>query len=203
MRTTASLLLLGALALARLPGAPAAALLYSFNRPPLVAKPYAELPLGAVTARGWLDDELRRMAAGMTGHLDTWYPEVAGPRNAWLGGDGDTWERGPYWIDGLYPLARLLRDDALIAKAMNWVEWTLTHQRADGYIGPRLVDEKARRVPPPRGAQVLKPDDWWPRMVMLKILQQHYSATGDPRVREVMGRYFRYQLATLPAAPLC
>lgn len=176
--------------------------LYPFNRAPLAAKPYAELPLGAISARGWLDDELKRMAAGMSGHLDEWYPEVAGPRNAWLGGDGDTWERGPYWIDGLYPLARILRDEALTAKAMRWVEWTLSHQREDGYIGPRLVDEKARRTPPPRGAQVLKPDDWWPRMVMLKILQQHHSATGDPRVIDVMRKYFRYQLATLPASPL-
>jgi len=75
--------------------------LYLFNRAPLAAKPYTELPLGSIEPRGWLHDELRRMAAGMTGNLDVWYPEVAGPRNAWLGGDGDTWERGPYWIDGL------------------------------------------------------------------------------------------------------
>jgi hypothetical protein len=173
-----------------------------FNRAPLAPKPYAELPLGAIEPRGWLRDELQRMAAGMTGHLDEWYPEVCGPRNAWLGGDGDTWERGPYWIDGLYPLARLLRDDALVAKAMRWIDWTLANQRADGYIGPRLVDEKARTRPPPKGAQILKPDDWWPRMVMLKILQQHYGATRDPRVLDVMTRYFRYQLQTLPTEPL-
>lgn len=176
--------------------------LYPFNRAPLVAKPYTELPLGAISARGWLEDELRRMATGMSGHLDERYPEVAGPRNAWLGGDGDTWERGPYWIDGLYPLARILRNDALTAKAMQWVEWTLNNQRDDGYIGPRLVDVNARKQPPPRGAQVLKPDDWWPRMVMLKILQQHYSATRDKRVIDVMRKYFHYQPATLPGSPL-
>ena len=95
--------------------------LYLFNRAPLTPKPYTELPLGTIVPDGWLKDELTRMAAGMTGHLDEWYPEVAGPRNAWLGGDGDTWERGPYWIDGLYPLSRLLWDEQLIAKALPWV----------------------------------------------------------------------------------
>ena len=37
---------------------------YSFNRYPLVHKPYSELPLGAVKPKGWLEDQLRRMAAG-------------------------------------------------------------------------------------------------------------------------------------------
>ena len=173
-----------------------------FNRVPLAHKPYAELPLGTIKAQGWLQDELQRMAGGISGHLDEWYPEVCGDRNAWLGGDGDTWERGPYWIDGLYPLAKLLGDQKLEAKAMKWIEWTLNHQRADGYIGPVELKKADRTRPPPQGAQILQPDDWWPRMVMLKILQQHYLATGDARVIEVLKKYFHYQLKTLPDAPL-
>ena len=39
-------------------------------------------------------------------------------------------------------------------------------------------------------------------MVVLKILQQHYNATGDERVIDFMTRYFRYQLNTLPSTPL-
>ena len=39
-------------------------------------------------------------------------------------------------------------------------------------------------------------------MVVLKVLQQYHSATGDPRVLDFMGRYFRYQLAQLPRTPL-
>ena len=39
-------------------------------------------------------------------------------------------------------------------------------------------------------------------MVMLKVLQQHYSATGDPRVVDVLLRYFRYQLTELRKTPL-
>jgi hypothetical protein len=169
-----------------------------FNRAPLAEKPYAELPLGAIKPRGWLLDEMRRMAAGMSGRLDEWYPEVCGPRNAWLGGDGDTWERGPYWIDGLYPLAALTGDFALRAKAMQWINWTLANQRNDGDLGPRVTPDAERRQPAPAGAQVFAPDDWWPRMVMLKVLQQHYAATGDPRVVEALRRYFRHQLETLP-----
>jgi hypothetical protein len=39
-------------------------------------------------------------------------------------------------------------------------------------------------------------------MVMLKVLKQHHSATGDPRVIEVLLKYFRYQLRELPRTPL-
>src|SRR3546814_12866116 len=45
-------------------------------------------------------------------------------------------------------------------------------------------------------------EDWWPRMVMLKILKQYYSATQDPRVIEVLTSYFQYQLQQLPEHPL-
>ncbi len=173
-----------------------------FNRAPLADKPYTELPLGSIRPEGWLRDELERMAAGMSGHLDEWYPEVCGERNAWLGGDGDTWERGPYWIDGLYPLARLLENDTLLEKTKPWIEWTLANQRDNGQIGPYETRDEDRTRPAPQGAQVHKPDDWWPRMVMLKILQQHYMATGDERVIDCLTRYFRYQLKELPQRPL-
>jgi hypothetical protein len=39
-------------------------------------------------------------------------------------------------------------------------------------------------------------------MVMLKILQQHYLATGDPRVISALTKYFKYQLEELPKRPL-
>ena len=66
---------------------------------------YAELPLGAIKPEGWLKEMLIRQKNGATGNLDRLYPAVMGKRNGWLGGDGDQWERGPYWIDGLLPLA--------------------------------------------------------------------------------------------------
>lgn len=172
---------------------------YLQNRAPLIEKPYLELPLGSIQARGWLLEQLQSMKTGLTGKLDSVYPEVVGPRNGWLGGDGDGWERGPYWIDGLLPLAYILEDEALIEKSLAWVEWTLTHQSEEGYLGP-VPFEKEPEVE--AGLQRGNRKDWWPKMVMLKVLQQYYSATGDERVIDCLTRYFNYQLRELPTTPL-
>ena len=166
------------------------------NRAPLRQNPYHELPLGAIKPNGWLKEMLLRQKNGATGHLDKLYEPVMGVRNGWLGGDGDQWERGPYWIDGLLPLAYLLNDKELIAKTKPWIEWTLNSQQPDGYFGP------SKDYGPERGLQRDNSRDWWPKMVMLKVLQQYYSATGDERVIQLMTNYFRYQLKELPAKPL-
>ena len=120
MKKLMSLLLAGLLLAT---AAATAAAPYANNRAPLREKPFVKLPLGAIRAEGWLRDQLQRQADGLTGHLDSVYPEVMGPRNGWLGGDGDVWERGPYWIDGLLPLAYILGDERLISKDPPWVEW--------------------------------------------------------------------------------
>ena len=169
---------------------------YANNREPLLQKPYIELPLGSIKAKGWLLEMLQRQKNGATGHMDTLYPEVMGKRNGWLGGDGDQWERGPYWIDGLLPLAYILDDDELKKKVQPWIEWTLQSQREDGYFGP------AKDYDYEFGLQRDNSADWWPRMVMLKVMQQYYSATQDKRVIDFMTKYFYYQFATLPTKPL-
>lgn len=158
--------------------------------------PYKELPLGTIKPRGWLKEMLIRQKNGATGRLDELYPQVMGKRNGWLGGDGDQWERGPYWIDGLLSLAYILDDKELIAKAKPWVEWALSSQQPDGYFGP------TQDYPAEPGLQRNNSRDWWPKMVMLKVLKQYYSATGDKRVIDLMTNYFRYQLQELPTKPL-
>ena len=169
------------------------------NRAPLNPKAFNELPLGAIRGRGWLHTQLERQRDGLTGNLDSKYAKIVGPRNGWLGGDGDGWERGPYWLDGLVPLGYLLKDEKLIAKAKPWIEWSLANQEPSGYFGPKRFEKE-----PPREAGIQKTprEDWWPRMVMLKVLQQYHSATGDARVVELLRRYFRYQLTELKKTPL-
>ncbi|MDI9864373.1 glycoside hydrolase family 127 protein [Flectobacillus sp. DC10W] len=157
---------------------------------------YQPLPLGTIKPKGWLREMLLTQKNGSTGKLDELYPLVMGQRNGWLGGDGDQWERGPYWIDGLLPLAYILDDKELIAKVKPWIEWSIKSQQPNGYFGPsKDYDYEA-------GIQRDNSHDWWPKMVMLKILQQYYSATQDKRVLTLMSNYFRFQLKELPQKPL-
>ncbi len=172
---------------------------YINNRIPLVQKPFISLPLGTIKPKGWLLQQLEIMRDGLTGNLDKRYPSVVGPRNGWLGGDGDGWERGPYWIDGLLPLAYILDDDKLKAKVKPWIEWSLTYQADSGYFGP--IPFREQPTPEP-GIQKGPREDWWPKMVMLKVLKQYYEATRDQRVIELLTKYFKYQLKTLPQKPL-
>jgi len=153
------------------------------NRQPLGKSTFYPLPLTSVRPKGWLLKQLEIQANGLGGHLDEFWPDV-GPDSGWLGGNGESWERGPYFLDGLVPLAYLLQDDRLLAKSQKWVNWTLEHPQANGMIGPTKVD------------------DWWPRMVMLKVLTQYQEATADPQVIPLMQRYFAYQLSELPNRPL-
>ncbi|MCH5597079.1 beta-L-arabinofuranosidase domain-containing protein [Niabella ginsengisoli] len=165
-------------------------------RAPLKQDIYLELPIGAIKPKGWLREMLIRQKNGATGKLDELYPLVMGKRNGWLGGDGDQWERGPYWIDGLLPLAYILKDKQLIAKVKPWVEWAINSQQPDGYFGP------SKDYAPEHGVQRDNSRDWWPKMVMLKILKQYYMATGDQRVITLFTNYFKYQLKELPLKPL-
>lgn len=170
---------------------------YINNKAPLIEKPYMQLPLGSIKPQGWLLMMLESQRDGASGHLHELYPQVMGERNGWLGGDGDQWERGPYWIDGLLPLAYILEDTALINLTTPWVEWMLNSQREDGYFGPSTDYENNEP-----GLQRDNSEDWWPKMVALKILKQYYSATNDERVIDLMTDYFKYQLNNLEEKPL-
>ncbi|MDQ6675889.1 MAG: glycoside hydrolase family 127 protein, partial [Acidobacteriota bacterium] len=153
------------------------------HKAPLMPNAFYPLPLGAVRPTGWLRDQLRIQADGLSGHLEEFWPDL-GPGSAWLGGGGEGWERGPYYLDGLVPLAYLLGDPVLVARARKWVDWALDHQRSEGAIGPE------------------KNLDWWPNMLMLKALTQYQEATGDPRVIPFFEKYVAYQLSNIDKRPL-
>lgn len=152
------------------------------NRSPLFPTAFRALPVGAVRPQGWLLDQLRIQANGLTGHLDEFWPYVS-RESGWLGGPGDDWERAPYYCDGLVPLGYQLDDQRLIAKANEYIAWMLNSAQPNGWFGPANTD-------------------WWPRMVALKVLMSYYEASGDARVIELMINYFRYQNVMLAARRL-
>ncbi|MBK8046862.1 MAG: glycoside hydrolase family 127 protein [Anaerolineales bacterium] len=152
------------------------------NRQPLQPTAFLALPVGAIRPRGWLLDQLRIQANGLTGHLDEFWTYVS-RQSGWLGGPGDDWERAPYYCDGLVPLGYILDDQRLIAKGLEYVAWMLNSAKANGWFGPVNTD-------------------WWPRMVALKVLMSYYEASADPRVLDLMTNYFRYQNLMLAARKL-
>jgi hypothetical protein len=142
-----------------------------------------------VRPSGWLRGQLRTQADGLAGRLDEFWPDVA--RSGWIGGDAEGWERGPYWLDGLVPLAFLLGDERLLAKARRWVDEILSRQRADGWLGP--VGGRGRQG---------YPYDPWPTFVALKALTQYQEATGDGRIVPAMVSFLRALHARLAERPL-
>jgi hypothetical protein len=150
------------------------------------------LSLGQLRPAGWLAGQLRAQADGMAGHLDEIWPDVGD--SAWIGGSADGWERGPYWLDGVTPLAFLLDDPTLRAKVDRWVHAILDHQDEDGWLSP-FTDGQAE--PDPRAAA-----DVWPRMVVLKALLQYHAATGDERVVNAALRFARALSSRLDQKPL-
>ena len=162
---------------------------------------YQELPLGAIQPEGWLKHQLQIMRNGTSGHLDEVYAKIE-KDNGWLGGTGDAWEETPYWLDGAVPLAWLLNDANLQKKVKKYIDWTIDHQRPSGYFGG--ITKYERQNDTLVTVKNLKEagDDWWPKMVMLKVMKQYYQATSDQRAIDFMKKYFQFQISTLKNTPL-
>lgn len=159
---------------------------YLNNKAPLKEIPFIALPITSVKADGWLLTQLELQKSGLTGNAEMLYAEDnnLGAGCDWLGGNGDSWERAPYYTKGLVALAYVLDDAELIGKAKKWIDWSLDHQRADGYFGPA------------------NNPDWWCRMPMLYAIKEFYEATNDSRVIPFFTKYFKYELNNLDAKPL-
>ncbi len=163
--------------------------LYPASFAPLQPDTFTPLPLGSVLPRGWLLRQCQIQADGLTGHLEEFWPDL-GPDNMWLGGSREGWERAPYYLDGLVPLAHLLQDARLKGMAQRWLDSILSMQDETGWIGPVRSQASARTY------------DQWPIFIVFKVLTQHHEATGDERVIPLMLNFTRYLRDTLDERPL-
>ena len=152
------------------------------------------LPLGSIVPRGWLLRQLERQASGTAGRLGKFWPDIRD--SAWIGGAADGWERGPYWLDAMVPLAFTTGDERLLATVHHWVDEVLSRQAENGWFGPTTAD--------PDGAHHagFGELDVWPRTILLKALLQYASATGDPRILPAVLRQLRRIGEVVATAPL-
>ena len=175
----------GDVSVANKPPAKSSNRFYVGNRAPLAPSQFISLPPGSVEPRGWLREFLKRQREGLTGHLGEISAWLQKEDNAWLSKDGKGkygWEELPYWLKGYIELAYIFDDPKMLEESRVWIEGTLASQRANGDFGPDQRFEDGTR-------------DYWANMIMLFCLQSYYEHSNDPRVLDLMTKYFKYQLS--------
>lgn len=159
---------------------------YMSNRAPLEPSRLLPLPIGSVQPKGWLLEVLKRQRDGLSGYLGEISVWLQKDGNAWLSKDGKGkhgWEEVPYWLRGYIQLAYIFNDPKMIATSEVWINGALNSQRADGDFGPdqHFNDDGTH--------------DFWANMIMMFCFETYYERSHDPRVLEVMTKYFKYHLS--------
>lgn len=126
--------------------------------------------------KGWLKRQLEIQANGLSGNLDKVWRDVKDSK--WIGGEAEGWERVPYWLDGFIPLAYLLENEDMIARARKYVEAIMQAQRPDGWICPCSEEE-------------IPSYDTWAVQLITKVLTVYYECSGDERVPQVIYKTLR------------
>ena len=121
--------------------------------------------------QGWLRRQLEIQARGLSGNLDKIWPDVRD--SAWIGGTKEGWERVPYWLDGFIPLAYLLEDEDMIARAGRYIDAIVAAQKPDGWLCPCADDQR-------------KNYDTWAVLLITKVLTVYYECSGDERIPDVL-----------------
>ena len=129
------------------------------------------LDIAEIRAEGWLKEQLITQANGLSGHLDKIWPDIRDSK--WIGGDREGWERVPYWLDGFIPLAYLLDDADMKARAKKYVDAILLQQNEDGWLCPCTKEERATY-------------DIWALFLMLKVLVVYADCSKDTRIEGVV-----------------
>jgi uncharacterized protein len=132
--------------------------------------------------------QLPLQADGLSGHLDEFWPDVG--QSQWFGGRAEGWERAPYWLDGVIPLAWLLNDAPLKSRIEHYINHIVASQRPDGWYAPYPADASAKAY------------DLWAILLANKVLVQYHDATRDDAVLQAVLRNLRATLDTLDRTPL-
>lgn len=126
-----------------------------------------------LSATGWLRKQLEIQARGLGGNLDKIWPDVRDSK--WVGGNKEGWERVPYWLDGFIPLAWLLNDEKMKARAKKYIDAILQGQKEDGWLCPCADDDRGQY-------------DMWAFFLICKVLVVYHDCTSDERIEGAIYR---------------
>ena len=115
---------------------------------------------------GWIKDQLTTQLNGLSGHLKDFWKDIS--ESAWIGGNYDSWERVPYWLDGYIPLVYLLNDKEGIKTVKFYIKNIVKRQQIDGWIAP--INAKRDTY------------DVWGIFIVLKAMYDYAYITNDSKV---------------------
>ena len=124
-----------------------------------------------IKPQGWLRRQLEIQAEGLSGNLHKIWPDIRD--SAWIGGKCEGWERVPYWLDGVIPLAYLLENEEMIATVKKYIDAIVSAQEDDGWICPCEKDKRAKY-------------DTWALQLICKVLKVYYDCSGDEKIPNVI-----------------
>jgi uncharacterized protein len=133
---------------------------------------FTPLTLGQIKPTGWLKQQVQIQANGLSGALDQFWPDIKD--SSWFGGKAEGWERAPYWLDGVIPLAHLLEDEALMARIKSYMDYIIEHQHEDGWLGPREANVE--------NIEATDEYDPWGLILALKVLVQYHQVSQEDKV---------------------
>lgn len=124
-----------------------------------------------IKPEGWLKAQLITQAKGLSGNLDKIWPDVRD--SAWIGGKCEGWERVPYWLDGFIPLAYILEDKDMIARADKYINSIIDRQQPDGWLCPCSEEQR-------------KTYDVWAFFLIGKVLALYCDFTASKRAEDAL-----------------
>lgn len=145
---------------------------------------FTRLPVGSITARGWLAEQLRLQLAGLCGRYEEKSHFLKPDTSGWVHPELGGWEELPYWLRGFVPLAIATRDAAALRTSKRWIDAVLATQEADGFFGPRALRTSLNGGP-----------DFWPFLPLLMALRTYEEYTHDARIVPFLTRFLRYMEA--------
>jgi len=185
-----------------------------FQQQQQIKEAYQPLPFGAVKPQGWLLQQLQQNLAGFTGHLDSLVPDLILKDDIYgkqrltknvkskdvgaLGVEGDwqvqfLWwnsETQGNWLDGYIRSAILANDSYHLARVKKFIDYLLSTQDADGYLG--IYDKDLRYQFDNENGEL------WAKTTMLRGLLAWYDYTQDRNVLTAIERAVENTLQHYP-----